>query len=112
MENRTSCRFAAQNVGGLLFHPWEAFENPELERADYAYRVVLRPFASAIAFGFGLMVAGTEPKGFLEVPVHSLGEVADPAPASALWAGRGGHQSPIPSSTASPCPSSGWQSRQ
>ena len=96
----------------LPFHPWEAFENPDLERADYAYRAVLRPFARAFAQGLGLMVAGTELESFLKVPVRRLGEVADPAPAFALRTGRGGHQSSIPSSIAGPRPSSGWQFRQ
>src|SRR5215217_8477945 len=86
----------------------QAFEYLKLEGADYAHRAVLRPFAGAFAPGFGFMVAGTELESFLEVPVRCLGEVADPAPASALRTGRGGHQSPIPSSTAGPRPSSGW----
>ena len=107
VENRNSSRLAAQNVGGLPFRPWEAFENPELERADYTYRAVLRPFASAFAPGLGLMIAGTELKCFLEVTVPSLGEVAHPAPASAPRTGRSGHQSPIPSSAPRPWPSSG-----
>jgi hypothetical protein len=48
------------------------------------------------------MVAGTEPKGLLEVPVSRLGEVADPAPATAPRAGGGDRQSPIPTSVAGP----------
>ncbi len=71
--------------------PLEALQNLKLERVDYAHRAVLRPFASAFALGFGLVVAGTDPKGLLEVPVRRLGEVSNPAPAAAPRAGRGGH---------------------